>query len=84
MNSLSRNGEQVRNPSLISLLLSGCRGVRTYVFDIGTYGYSTARMYRCSMVCTYGRSTVHMYGCSMNTGILIYRYGRPTFLLRAY
>ena len=31
--SLSRNAEQVRSP-LISLLLGGCRGVRTCVFDV--------------------------------------------------
>ena len=27
---------------------------------------------------------VRRYGCSMDKGIQIYRYGRSTFLLRAY
>ena len=53
MKSFSRNAEQVHSPSSISLLLGECRGVHTYMFDIGAYGRSTARMYGCSIVCTY-------------------------------
>ena len=41
--SFSRNVEQVLSPSLISLLLGGCRGVRTHIFDIGVHRRSTAR-----------------------------------------
>ena len=40
--------------------------------------------YRRSTVRAYGRSMVHAYGGSAGTGVRIYRYGRSTFLLRAY
>ena len=64
--SFSRNAEQVCSPYLISLLLGGCRGVHTYIFDIGAHG--------CSMVRT--------YGLSMDMGVRIYRYGRSIFCYR--
>lgn len=49
--------------SSISLLLGGCRGKCTYLYDIGADG----------------RSTAHTYGRSMDTGVQIYRYGLFTY-----
>ena len=61
--SFNRNAEQVCSPYLISLLLGGCRGVHTYIFDIVAHGCSTVRT----------------YGLSMDMGVRIYRYGRSIF-----
>ena len=62
----SRNAEQVHSP-LISLLLGGCRGICSYVFDIEAHvqhvrmcGRSTdtgVQIYR------YGRSTFLLRAC---------------------
>ena len=64
--SFSRNAEQARSPSLISLLLSGRRGIRTYIFDIGVHGHSTVNKYGCAYlrICVFDFSA---------TGILQYK-----------
>ena len=94
--SFSRNTEQVRSPSLILLLLGGCRGVRTYIIMQyrGALAYIVWCVHTGAIVCICAYvvqcvrkgvySTVHTYGRSTDTGVQIYRYGLSTFLLPVY
>ena len=85
MRNRSARMQEVYSPSLILLLLGGCRGEHTSVFDIGAHRCSTmrpsstVRKYGRSTVRTLRCSTVRTYGRSMGTGIPIYRYGHSTF-----
>ena len=82
--SFSRNAEQVRSPSFISLLLDAGAYERRHLIYVVAHGRSTVRAYGHSTVRAYRRSTVHAYRCRKGTGVRIYRYWRSTILLRAY
>ena len=71
---------------MILLLLGGCRGVHTCVFDVGPHWCSTVRTYGGSTVCMYGYRLTNLQIQAFSffvTGALTYMYirtyGRSTF-----
>ena len=71
--SFSRNAEQVCSPYLISLLLGGCRGVHTYIFDIST---GVVRCVRMGLVWIWAYEFTSMGVLFFATGVLTYMYVR--------
>ena len=81
--SFSKNAEQVCSPYLISLLLGGCRGIRTCVLEKGHMG--VARCVRTGVVQCVGTGVVWIQAYEFtDMSVLHFCYGCTNLHVRMY